>query len=194
MQLNPEHLDKRIIYYKEIISNPNEVIEYFESIDQTSWDDWISSDNTNIRHGFSKRVSYLDLDGKNENLSLISSSIKNAITSATEYYRSKIETKAVDVPNFFDIKKYTDGADMGTHTDSEDDSDKKHPVLSAVLYLNNNYGDGEIEFIKQGIKIKPEPGSLILFPSVPPYYHRPIPVTYGTKYMVPFFLYEKGAF
>lgn len=194
MQLNPDHLEKKIIYYKGIIANPDEAINYFENVDENIWDDWLSSDNANIRHGFSKRVHYSELDHGNKKLLSISNSIKNAIALATEHYRSQIETEDVDMPSFFDIKKYTDGADMGAHTDSEDDLDKKHPVLSAVLYLNNNYDGGEIQFIKQGITIKSYPGSLIIFPSVPPYYHRPVPVRKGTKYMIPFFLYGKEAY
>jgi hypothetical protein len=191
MQLDPKHLDSNMIYYKKIVSNPDEIINYFENIDQTVWDDWMSSNNTSVRHGFSKRVFYSDSDNGSEKLLSISNLIRSAITSATEYYISKIQTKDVAIPNFFDIKKHTDGANMGPHTDSEDESNTKNPVLSAVLYLNNNYSGGEIEFAKQGITISSEPGSLILFPSVPPYYHRPLPVTSGTKYMVPFFLYEK---
>jgi hypothetical protein len=194
MQLNPEHLEKKIIHYKGIVPDPDKIIEYFESVDQNIWNDWMSSDSTNIRHGFSKRVHYSELNGENEQLLSIANSIKSAITLATEHYRSKIETEDVGIPSFFDIKKYTQGADMGAHADSEDDLDKKHPVLSAVLYLNNNFVGGEIQFINQGIAIKSDPGSLILFPSVPPYYHRPVPVKNGTKYMIPFFLYDKEAF
>lgn len=54
--------------------------------------------------------------------------------------------------------------------------------VSAVLYLNNNYEGGEIEFVNFGVKIKPEPGMLILFPSNYAYAHVAHPVTKGTKY------------
>jgi len=193
MQLDPEFLDKNIIYYKDVISNPNDVVKYFEEENSEKWEDWLSSDNKNIRHGFSKRVAFSDYH-KDPKLITIANEVKDAITFAIKHYRSEISGKSVSIPPFFDIKKYTDGADMGMHADSEDNSDKKHPLLSAVLYLNDEYVGGEIEFIRQGINLKALAGSLVIFPSVPPYYHRPMPVASGTKYMIPFFFYEEGLF
>jgi hypothetical protein len=35
--------------------------------------------------------------------------------------------------------------------------------------------------------IKPEAGSVIVFPSVEPFYHQSMPLKTGTKYMVPAF-------
>lgn len=189
MILNPEHLDAKIIYYKKVIQNPEKVIDYFESIDTGKWNDWFATGTNGVRHGYSKSVGFDDSFNSFQ-LSLISNEIKNAIESATYHYMSNVQVKPVKIPHFFDIKKYTDGADMGMHADSEDESDKVHPIISAVLYLNDNYSGGELEFIRQNLKIKPEAGSLIMFPSFPPYYHRPAPVTSGVKYMVPFFLYE----
>jgi predicted 2-oxoglutarate/Fe(II)-dependent dioxygenase YbiX len=55
-------------------------------------------------------------------------------------------------------------------------------VISAIVYLNNDYEGGELEFPNFGIKIKPEPGMMILFPSNFAYTHIAHPVTKGTKY------------
>ena len=74
---------------------------------------------------------------------------------------------------------------MGPHIDSYSDSPKE--VLSIVLYLNNNYEGGELYFKNQNIKIKPEAGSLIAFPSVDPYFHESMPVLSGIKYISPGF-------
>lgn len=193
MQISPEYLDQNIVYYKNIISRPSDVIKYFEEENSEKWQDWLSSNNPNIRHGFSKTFGFNDYH-KDVKLITIANEIKDGITSALKHYRSEISGKDVSVPLFFDVKKYTDGADMGVHSDSEDDSDNNHPLLSAVLYLNDDYEGGELQFINQKINLKALPGSLVIFPSVPPYYHRPMPVSSGTKYMIPFFFYEKGLF
>jgi len=51
-----------------------------------------------------------------------------------------------------------------------------------LVYLNNDYTGGHLEFSNFGIKIKPEPGMLILFPSNFAYSHRSTPITSGIKY------------
>jgi hypothetical protein len=55
-------------------------------------------------------------------------------------------------------------------------------VLSAIVYLNDDYKGGELEFVNFKIKIKPEPGMLILFPSNYAYSHIAHPIEDKTKY------------
>jgi hypothetical protein len=57
-------------------------------------------------------------------------------------------------------------------------------TISAVVYLNDEYEGGEIEFIRQNLKIKPEAGDIILFPSNFVYEHASCEVFSGTKYSV----------
>jgi predicted 2-oxoglutarate/Fe(II)-dependent dioxygenase YbiX len=59
--------------------------------------------------------------------------------------------------------------------------------MSAVIYLNDDYEGGELRFPEQDVMIKPEAGSVIVFPSVEPFYHQSMPLKTGTKYMVPAF-------
>jgi len=54
--------------------------------------------------------------------------------------------------------------------------------ISAVLYLNDDYLGGEIEFPHFDVKIKPEAGTLVLFPSNYAYRHIAHEVTSGIKY------------
>lgn len=57
-------------------------------------------------------------------------------------------------------------------------------TVSAVVYLNDDYDGGEIEFIRQGLVVKPEAGDIILFPSNYVYEHASLEVTSGIKYSV----------
>jgi len=57
-------------------------------------------------------------------------------------------------------------------------------TISAVVYLNDNYEGGEIEFTRQGLKVKPEAGDIILFPSNFVYEHASCEVFEGIKYSV----------
>jgi len=54
--------------------------------------------------------------------------------------------------------------------------------LSTVLFLNDNFEGGEFVFPDLRIRIRPEPGLLIAFPSSQFYAHKVEPVISGTRY------------
>ena len=54
--------------------------------------------------------------------------------------------------------------------------------ISVVGYLNDGFGGGETYFDRQDIKVKPEAGSILVFPAYFTHPHQSLPVTTGTKY------------
>jgi len=64
-------------------------------------------------------------------------------------------------------------------------------AISAVVYLNDDYEGGHIEFPNFKIKLKPEKGMLILFPSNFAYKHIAHPVTSGTKYSLVTWVHDR---
>lgn len=81
----------------------------------------------------------------------------------------------------YNMLRYRSGQEYKIHSDGDTSTGRS---ISAVLYLNDDYVGGEIEFPNFGIKIKPEPGMLIIFPSNYPYAHIAHPVKDGTKYSI----------
>lgn len=81
----------------------------------------------------------------------------------------------------YNILKYNSGQEYQTHADSDGLTKR---TISAVIYLNDDYEGGEIEFINFGIKLKPKAGTLLLFPSNYAYAHRAHAITSGTKYAI----------
>jgi hypothetical protein len=81
----------------------------------------------------------------------------------------------------YSILKYNEGQ---YYKDHFDDGPGVQRTFSAICYLNDNYDNGEIEFVNFNIKIKPEPGMLLLFPSNYAYRHIAHPVTSGSKYAI----------
>ena len=79
----------------------------------------------------------------------------------------------------YSMLKYSEGEEYKQHFDGLTQSGRS---ISAIVYLNNDYEGGEIEFHHFGVKIKPQPGMLILFPSNFAYSHIAHPITKGTKY------------
>ena len=114
------------------------------------------------------------------------------------------------------IKKYMTGTFMGSHFDQQEGDRRLR--YSLVMYLNDDYEGGELSFnVKDGVltstddaanedfdnpmnegkvmfHIKPEAGSVIIFPSTDPYSHTAHLIKSGSKYMVPSFWLNKGKF
>lgn len=57
-------------------------------------------------------------------------------------------------------------------------------TVSAVGYLNDNYDGGELIFPRFDLKIKPETGDLVVFPSTFIYEHSSEPIINGDKYSI----------
>lgn len=76
-----------------------------------------------------------------------------------------------------------------------DDSPDNVRIVSAVVYLNDNYDGGELNFSRlDGLTIKPKTGDILVFPSNYLYQHESKPVSRGTKYSVAVFTdYKKRA-
>lgn len=114
------------------------------------------------------------------------------------------------------IKKYMTGTFMGSHFDQQEGDRRLR--YSLVMYLNDDYEGGELSFnVKDGVltstedaanedfnnpmnenkimfHVKPEAGSVIIFPSTNPYSHTAHLIKNGSKYMVPSFWLNKGKF
>ena len=56
--------------------------------------------------------------------------------------------------------------------------------FSVLLYLNDDYKGGELEFTSFNYKIKPKAGMLIGFPSDHRYLHAALPTLSGTRYVI----------
>ncbi len=54
--------------------------------------------------------------------------------------------------------------------------------ISVVGYLNDDFEGGETFFDRQNIKVKPQKGSVIVFPAYYTHPHQSLPVIRGTKY------------
>jgi hypothetical protein len=197
-----EKVEKYIYYYKNIVENPDQLIKGIENTDEfcnnntniSKWDTWTASTDKNLIFGKTKSCFFSPKKLENDNdfeIFKISSMVHSLIKYSVSNYCSSLEIKEPWLPDFFNIRMYNTGADMGPHIDSNDPTDTKHPVLSGVLYLNDNYSGGNISFPNQNISIKPDAGSIIIFPSTHPYLHHPEKILSGNKYMIPFFLFRR---
>ena len=75
--------------------------------------------------------------------------------------------------------RYQNKAEYRIHHDHHAQNSR---ALSMVLFLNDDFEGGQLEFPHQKVTIEPTAGTVALFPSNFPYAHIAHPVEKGTKY------------
>ena len=101
----------------------------------------------------------------------------------------KIISPTMHYDGISSIQRQYDGVDLVEHVDSHSDPDIE---FAAILYVNDNYVDGEVFFSKLGIEIKPPAKSLLMFPSGEEYLHGVRAPGHGPhRYVLPSFIREK---
>ena len=196
--MNPEIFAEKIYYYEGVIKDPKELVEMLEITDAhltendaiEKWHEWVTSgDGEKYVFGQQKFTDEQKLDSSSEIVRILYLSLKNALTKVGKDYAKSQNIDYID-PAPISISKYISGAEMGPHVDYHGEPDLE-PIMSAVMYLNDDMDGGELHFTEFDIKLKPKAGSIVVFPSVEPYYHRSSPVVSGVKYMSPAFWIKK---
>lgn len=89
------------------------------------------------------------------------------------------------------VLKYNVGGFYEAHADADSyDAERgrwHHHLdrdVSLLLYLNDDFEGGELQFEYFNFRIRPKPGMLVWFPSDARYFHRANPVQAGTRYAV----------
>jgi len=110
------------------------------------------------------------------------------LISATQWYKTRFDIhENFEHVEGYNILRYQTGQEYKAHYDG---GIREARSISPILYLNDDYEGGEIEFVNFGVKIKPKAGSLYIFPATFPYAHIAHPVTEGTKYAIVTWLHE----
>lgn len=201
--LNYEILDLGMVYYKNIIDNPANLISKIESLDQrylkdsapdqTSVKPWVAwtygnGDNklTFCWQKFIPQVKDLQQTDiyYNEQLE-ISSELFGALDKTMKHYTTQLypfaEKNIKSREHTMHLLKYENSGHLPAHQDQGVSS----RVLSVLVYLNDDYEGGDIEFRHSGLRFKPEAGSVLFFPSNFLYVHEVYPVTKGPRYALP---------
>lgn len=88
----------------------------------------------------------------------------------------------------YQINKYEIGQYYNYHVDNSVTNNNQNRVLSIVIYINDDYEGGELQF--PFYTYKPSKGQGIFFPSDWLYPHKSCPILKGVKYSIVTWLYE----
>ena len=144
--------------------------------------------NKNIRN-----VSILNITESFENYINLTKIINETLY---DYLKSRTQGKFVGLPLEFDIEvlqylRYTPGGHYVEHVDKFYGCAGEHGdrVFTAIVYLNDDYSGGRLKFPYNNISLKPEAGSILVFPSTWEHCHLVEPVYRGVRHsMVSWYL------
>jgi predicted 2-oxoglutarate/Fe(II)-dependent dioxygenase YbiX len=104
----------------------------------------------------------------------LSSVVKIGTSEVNILFHNTVLNQRTEIRSIFGISplhlepvKYVDyavGAEVRPHTDTIQSDNPR--LITAIMYLNDNYDDGRLYFPSIGFYRKPEAGELLLFPSM----------------------------
>ncbi len=180
-----EVLDRDILYIKGLVPWWGELIDLANKVGG-----WARSTEVVPSAGAqvtAKRVSHsIRIDGQEEpRLSEMERRVFNAVSFALRSYFDHNQYFVITQDDGYSLLRYDVGHFYSEHVDYVLSTDATpYRTLSVLVYLNDNYKGGEIVFRRQGITIKPEAGSVVVFPSTCTHPHEALKVTEGEKYVV----------
>jgi hypothetical protein len=183
-----------IAIYRDVWDNPQETIDTIERItsDSTSSINFIKAHTLGENRNDLRTNFHLDLTnaGKNnEEFRIINNRYFDLLFSATNNYVNKfVDNEPYYFVEEFNVLKYQTGQEYKAHFDGGTSTRRS---ISPILYLNDEYTGGELEFVFHNIKIKPSPGMLAIFPANYAYSHIAHPVKTGTKYAIVTWLHDQ---
>jgi len=167
---------------KEIENEVGDVNNLFGFVPANILNGDIAGYRTNAHLGITEAARHNDFFRR------LNNSFYETVLAATEVYRRRfLPDISALYHEPYNLLRYRTGNEYKAHYDGDTVTRR---AVSPILYLNDDYEGGELEFVNFDLKIKPRAGSLYIFPSSFPYAHIAHPVTKGTKYAIVSWLHD----
>jgi hypothetical protein len=203
-----------IYYYTNVFEEANKILSTFEELDSipesySVIEKWAPDNSERLRKNIYTINGELEKmpDGPlKEKLSWLINTILNDIKKvAKHFYEEKKLSNEPNVMESLHICKYEPGGGIGFHFDAEVNGALLYTI---AIYWNNDYQGGELAFQLANVSrkelnnipienkiifnIKPEAGSVLIFPATAPYFHSSLPLKEGFKYFTGSAIYVDG--
>lgn len=187
----------------------DEIDTYFEMINKSTQEDWEGHYTRGLKTFCLEKfgrddVENLVAEGKFEitdnwhdkNLYFGEHSINHQVTSRLQDIIDK-GPEDLQCSGFYFFQRMYEGVELIAHTDQHTDPSIKY---AAIIYIHDDYNKGEVFWPNKNLELKPETGSLLIFPGNDEFNHGVRHVGSGPiRYVLPAFLkvkffYEKNRF
>jgi hypothetical protein len=198
---NVEELIDGLLLVKNFISE-EELKEITDHIENTEEEEWFIEYTQNLKRFCMEKFGRDDVDNlvaegkfevtqnwKDKNLNIKHLSLYRKLHTRLNTLVS-ISNDDLELSGFATIQRMQEGVQLTSHTDQHTDPSIKY---ATILYLNDDYVDGELFFNKTGLALKPEKRSLLLFPGNDEFEHGVKHVGKGpTRYVLVGFIKVKN--
>jgi hypothetical protein len=196
-----EEITDDVLLVKDFLSK-EELDEFFNIIDSTPNEDWFVEYHANLKNFCMQKFGRDDVDNlvaegkfeitqnwQDKNLNIKKHAFQrdlfNRLNTLVEQSDNTIE-----LSGFATIQRMQEGVELKAHTDQDTDPSIRY---AAILYLNDDYIDGELFFPNSGLEFKPKPGTMLIFPGNAEYNHGVRHVGSGPiRYVLVGFIKEKN--
>lgn len=151
-------LTEKIMQFKDVFLDIDKIVS---KVEEGSWEHWGRANDERVG---SLRWIYKDEDYLYNEIDSVVAKIID------EYFENQsIEKKYYNYPNnSYHIRKWDSPMrGMEPHSDfsANEDGSRSNPAYTVCGYITDDYEGGHLEFPKHNLSIKPEAGSIIIFPS-----------------------------
>lgn len=195
-----EEIDDQIWLIKDFISEHHvkEILDLCESTSEEGWNHFYM--DTLRRFAFKKfKTDDIDSLVSSGKLSVTWSWIDKTIAIVEQDIKKYVDEKVSEIVSadsrlkfngLHTVQRQYEGAELVTHVDNQTDPSLEWAV---IIYINDDYTNGELVFPDRGIQIKPKSRSLLMFPTHEGYRHGVNPPGPGPKrYVLPSFVAIKN--
>lgn len=173
-----------IVVLKNIISTELCDIILDEYITSDNWNKACvggGSPNQKIRNCEIIQISQPFVIQNNNNRFKIDQELFESVAKCIEEYNKLFKHCSIQEDTGYELLKYNEGGFYIQHTDSFLQAPR---LVTASLFLNDDYEGGEFAFFDRQLKYKLNKGDVLMFPSTFMYPHEVMPVTKGTRYSI----------
>jgi hypothetical protein len=174
---------------------------FFDIINGTSQEDWEVEYYANLSKFCIEKFGRSDVDNlvaegkfeitqnwKDKNFNILKQPITKVLYNALNSMVIDSDSE-LHLSGFATIQRMQEGVELKAHTDQHTDPSIKY---ATILYLNDDYADGELFFPNLDIQLKPKAGTLVFFPGDEEYTHGVKHVGQGAiRYVLVGFIKEK---
>ncbi len=196
-----EDLDSEVLLVKDFFSK-DELEQVFNIIDSTPNEEWFIEYHSNLKRFCMQKFGRDDVDNlvaegkfeitqnwQDKNLNIGKYPFQRVLYNRLNDLIQSVDS-TLELSGFATIQRMQEGVELKAHTDQDTDPSIRY---AAILYLNDNYVDGELFFFKDGVNLRPQPGSLLIFPGNEEHNHGVRHVGAGPiRYVLVGFIKEKG--
>jgi hypothetical protein len=189
------------LFSVENFLSEDQITTFWEIIHSTSQEDWEVEYHANLKYFCMQKFGRDDVENlvaegkfeitqnwKDKNFNILHHEIHRPLYDDLNSMVVKSDPELI-LSGLATIQRMQPGVELKSHTDQHTDPSIKY---ATIVYINDDYADGEIFFPKLDIQLKPKPGTMLFFPGNEEYEHGVKHVGDGAiRYVLVGFIKEK---